>query len=154
MRIHIPSYCGIYSRRERKPAMLRKSPYLLLRPKVLFTVAAVILLVCAAHRPWRLLFIFSGKGLTYTLVFVVAGLLIGAMVHELGQFCFRTNVSPWYTRRAAAIFLIVALMGINALLPIVDRMAFAVIGTGPFLSSAASGYVLIAFELVWVAMLE
>jgi isoprenylcysteine carboxyl methyltransferase (ICMT) family protein YpbQ len=127
---------------------------MLLRPKVLFTLAAAILLICAIRRPWRLLFIFSGKGLTYTLVFVVAGLLIGAVVHELGQFCFRTKGSPWYTRRAAAVFLIVALMGINTLLPIVDRMAFAVIRTGPFLSSADSAYVLIALELIWVALLE
>ena len=154
MRIHIPSSWGIYSRRERKPAILRKSPYMLLRPKVLFTLAAAILLICAIRRPWRLLFIFSGKGLTYTLVFVVAGLLIGAVVHELGQFCFRTKGSPWYTRRAAAVFLLVAMIGINTLLPIVDRMAFAVIRTGPFLSSADSAYVLIALELVWVALLE
>lgn len=154
MRIHIPSSCGIYSRRERKPAMLRKSPYLLLRPKVLFTMAAAILLACAIHRPWRLLFVFSGKGLTCAMVFIVAGLVIGAIVHELGQFCLRTNVSPWYTRRAAAVFLLVAMIGINALLPIIDRMVFAVIGTGPFLSSATSAYVLIAFELVWVALLE
>jgi len=154
MRILPPLLRRNQSYYERWSIMPRRDPYLLLRPKVLFTLATVILAACAIHRPWRLLLIFSGKGLTRVVVLVVAGLLIAALVHELGRVCLRTKGSPWYTRRAAPIFLLAALIGINALLPTVDRIAFAAVGTGPFLSSAAAANALIGIELIWFAVLE
>ena len=131
-----------------------RKPCLLLRPKVLYALAAVILVLCAIHRPWRLLLIFWGKGLTRAVVLVIAGLVIAALIHMLGQACLRTRSGPWYTQWAAVVFLPVALIVINAALPTVDRIAFAVIGAGPFLSSSAAANALIAIELIGIALLE
>jgi len=72
----------------------------------------------------------------------------------LGQARLRTGSGPWYTRRTAVVFLPLALIVINAALPAVDRIAFAVIGAGPFLSSSAAANALIAIELIGVALLE
>jgi hypothetical protein len=120
----------------------------------LYALAAVILVLCAIHRPWRLLLIFWGKGLTRAVVLVIAGLVIAALIHMLGQACLRTKSGPWYTRWTAVVFLPVALIVIHALLPTVDRIAFAFTGAGPFLPSAAEANALVAIVLIGVALLE
>ena len=71
-----------------------------------------------------------------------------------GQACLRTRSSPWHTRWTAVVFLPVALIGINTLFSAVDRIAFTLTGAGPFLSSAAAANLLIARELIGVALLE
>jgi hypothetical protein len=134
--------------------MVRKSPYLVLQPKVLYTLAAAILVLCGLHRPWRLLSLFSGKGLTCAVVLAVASFVVATLVHELGQLCFRGTGGPWFTRRAAVPFLLVAVVGINTMLPALDRVVFTLTKTGPFLSTAGAVYVLVALELVWIALLE
>jgi len=134
--------------------MLHKRPCLLLQRKVLLTLAAAILLACAINRPWRLLLVFSSKGLTSIVVLVIAGLLVAVLVHELAQVCFRSRSGPWYTRRGATVFVLVLLIGVNLLLPVADHLVLKVGGVGPFLSSAATAYALIAAELIWIALLE
>jgi hypothetical protein len=131
-----------------------RRPCLLLRPRILYALAIAILVLCAAHRPWRLLFIFSGKGLTRAVVLVIVGFVIAALIHLFGQACLRTRSGPWYTRWTAVLYLPVALIGINAVLPVVDRIASALTGAGPFLASAAAANALIAIELIGIALLE
>ena len=72
----------------------------------------------------------------------------------LGQACLRTKSGPWYTQWTAVLYLTVALIVINTALPPVDRVASALTGAGPFLSSAAAENALIAIELIGVALLE
>jgi hypothetical protein len=131
-----------------------RKPCLLLRPTVLYKLAGVILALCAIHRPWRLLFIFSGKGLTRVVVLVIAGLMIAALIHVLGQVCLHSKSGPWFTQWTAVLYLPVVLIVINTLLPTVDRIALALTGAGPFLSSAAAANALIAVELIGIALLE
>jgi hypothetical protein len=50
--------------------------------------------------------------------------------------------------------LAVAVIGINALLPAVDRIAFATAGAGSFLSSALTANALIAIEMIGVAIFK
>jgi hypothetical protein len=98
--------------------------------------------------------LFSGKGLTCEVVLAVAALVVAAFVHELGQLCFRRIGGPWFTRAAAVPFLLVAIVGINTVLPVLDRAVFMLTKMGPFLSTAASVYVLVAMQLAWIALLE
>jgi hypothetical protein len=52
------------------------------------------------------------------------------------------------------LFLIIVLVGANALLQVADDLLFKAVGVGPFLSSAVTVYALVAIELVWIALLE
>lgn len=124
------------------------------RRKALFLLACILLLLALAHRPWMLLFAFSAKGLTNSVVFVVVGLVAVIAVHELAHFILRGRGGPWIGRRWALIFLPIALVCINALLSVVDKLAGRTLGVGPFLSSNTAMYMLTAVELMWIALLE
>ena len=124
------------------------------RRKALLVLSCILLVVVAAHRPWKLLFVFSAKGLTNTLVFVVGGLVGAIAVHEFAQIVLRGRGEPWYTRRGSLVFLPVALLCTNALFGAADNLASKTIGIGPFLSSNASMCILLAVELMWIALLE
>jgi hypothetical protein len=50
--------------------------------------------------------------------------------------------------------LLVAFVAVNVAVRAADRLAFEVLGTGPFLASTAAAYVLIALELIWIALLR
>ena len=117
-------------------------------------LAGILLVVVLAHRPWILLLAFSGKGLTKTVLLVVAGLTAVIAIHELAQFVLRGRGEPWYSRRGALIFLPAALLCMNALLSIVDNLASRIFGIGPFLSSNAAMCMLVAVELLWIILLE
>ena len=124
------------------------------RKKVLFLLACILLLLALAHRPWMLLFAFSAKGLTNSVVFVVVGLVAVIAVHELAHFVLRGQRGSWIGRRWALIFLLITLVCINALLSVVDKLACKSFGVGPFLSSSTAMYVLTGVELMWIALLE
>ena len=61
-----------------------------------------------------LLFVFSAKGLTNTLVLVVGALVAVITIHEFAQLVLRSRGEPWYTRRGSLVFLPVALLCITA----------------------------------------
>jgi len=124
------------------------------RRKALFMLACILLVVAMAHRPWMLLFAFSAKGLTSTLVLVVGAIVGVTTIHELAQLALRSRGEPWYTRRGSLVFLPVALLCINALFSAADNLVSKTFGMGPFLSSNTAMCILIAVELMWIALLE
>lgn len=81
--------------------MARNTTDTLFRRRALFMLAGILLVVVLAHRPWILLLAFSGKGLTKTVLLVVAGLTAVIAIHELAQFVLRGRGEPWYSRRGA-----------------------------------------------------
>lgn len=123
----------------------------MLRRKVLFTLAGAIVLACAVSSPLRFVFLLCGEKLV---ALVIGGFLAAAVVRGLLPICFRAKGRPWHTRWTAPVFLLVALVAVNVALRAADRLAFEVFGTGPFLSSATAAYVLIALELIWIAVLR
>jgi len=151
MRTQSPSHSRNWRSRQRWPVVSARKPRGLLRRKILFTLAGAILIACAISSPLAFVLLLCGEKLV---ALVIAGFLVAATVRMLGPVCLGAKGSVWHTRWAAPIFLLVALVAVNTALRIVDRLGFAVLGTGPFLSSAAAGYVLIALELVWIAVLR
>jgi len=134
---------------EKEPPTFRTTPHFLLRRKTLLILAFFILLAGAVLRPLRFILLLRSRRFITVLV---AGLLVGALVRELAARCLGTKGRLWYTRWAAPIFLLVAFVAVNIALRVVDRLAFAVLGTGPFLSSAAAAYVLVPLELIGIAV--
>jgi hypothetical protein len=125
-----------------------------LRRKTLFMLGCILMVVGVAHRPWMLLLAFSTKGLTNTLVLVVVGLVAVIIIHEFAQLVLRGRGEPWYIRRGSLIFLPIVLGCLNALLSVADHVASKLFDIGPFLSSHAAMCMLIAVELIWIALLE
>lgn len=123
----------------------------MLRRKVLFTLAGAILLACAISSPLSFLFLLCTDKFV---ALVIVGFLVAATVRILAPVCFATKGGVWHTRWTAPVFLLVALVAVNVALRAADRLAFEVFGTGPFLSSTAAAYVLIALELIWIAVLR
>jgi hypothetical protein len=133
---------------EKEPPTFRTIPHFLLRRKTLLILAFSILLAGAVLRPWSFILLLRSRGFIAVLV---AGLLAGALVRELAAVCLGTKGRLWYTRWAAPVFLLAALVAVNTAVHAADRLAHQVLGTGPFLSSGAAAYVLIALELLWIA---
>lgn len=136
---------------EKEPPTFRTTPHCLLRRKTLLILAFSILLAGAVLRPWSFILLLRSRGFIAVLA---AGLLAGALVRELAAVCLGTKGRLWYTRWAAPVFLLAAFVAVNIALHAADRLAFAVLGTGPFLASAVAAYVLIALELIWIALLR
>ena len=134
--------------------MAQRIASMFFRRKVLFLLACILLLLALAHRPWMLLFIFSARGLTNSVVFVVVGLVAVIAVHELAHLVLRGRTGSWIARRGALVFLPIALVCVNALLTVADKGACKTLGIGPFFSSNAAMYALVAVELMWITLLE
>jgi hypothetical protein len=107
-------------------------------------------LACAISSPLSLMFLLCSDRL---IVLVIAGFLIAAAVRASVPVCLATKKRLWHTRWPAPVLMLVVLVAINITLRVADRLALQVLGTGPFLSSAAAPYVLIALELIWIALL-
>lgn len=138
-------------RRQRQPVALPRRPHWLLQRKVLLTLAAAILLACAVRRPLGFILLVRSRNLV---ALVIAGFVVAALVRELATVCLRSKGRPWHTRWFAPLLVVLALAGINALLPAADRLAFAVFGIGPLLTSEMVAQVLIALQLMWIAVLR
>ena len=135
----------------RRPPMFRTTPHFLLRSKTLLILACLILLAGAVLKPLSFVLLLRGRRFIAVLV---AGLLVGTLVRELAVVCLGTKGRLWYTRWAAPVFLLVALAAINSLFPIADLALVKMFGTGPFFSSPAAAHVVIAMELVTIALLR
>lgn len=151
MSIRLPYRARNRRSRPRWPGVVPRRPHFLLRRKVLFTLAGAILLACAISSPLSLLFLLCSDRLV---ALVIAGFLVAATVRILAPVCFAAKGGAWHTRWAAPIFLFVALVGVNIAFHAADRLAFAVLGTGPFLASAVAAHVLITLELIWIVLLR
>jgi len=151
MCIQSPLHSRNWRPREKWPVVFVRRPHVLLQRKVLFILAGAILLACAISSPLSFMFLLCSEKLV---ALVIAGFLGAAVVRMLVPVCLATKGGVWHTRRVAPIFSLVALIAANIALRAVDHLAFAVLGTGPFLSSTAGTYVLIALELIWIAVLR
>jgi hypothetical protein len=138
-------------RYQRKPPTFRTTPHFLLRRKTLLILACFILLAGAVLRPLSFILLLRSRRF---IVVLVAGLLVGALVRELAAVCLGTKGRLWYTRWGAPVFLLIALVAVNALFPIADHMVVRIFGIGPFFSSVAAAYVLVGMELVAIALLR
>lgn len=138
-------------RYDRRVVPLPRRPHWLLRRKVLLTLAVAILLACAVRRPLGFVLLLRHRRLVTV---VIAGFAVAALVRELATVCLRSKGCPWHAQRVAPLFLFVALVGINALLPVADRMAVALLGIGPLVTSDMVAHVLIASQLIWLAVLR
>ena len=86
---------------------------------------------------------------------LIVGALIGVIaIHELAQFVLRSQGEPWYVRRGTLIFLPIALLCLNAIFSIADQLVFKSFGTAPFLPSQTAMCILVATDLMWIALLE
>ncbi len=151
MSIRLPYRARNRRSRPRWPVVVPRRPHFLLRRKVLFTLAGAILLACAISSPLSLLFLLCSDRFV---ALVIAGFLVAATVRILAPVCFAAKGGVWHTRWAAPIFLLVALVGVNIALRAADRLAFEMLGMGPFLSSTAAPSILIAIQLVSIALLR
>ena len=134
-----------------RPLALPRRPCWVLQRKVLLTLAVAILVACAISSPLSFAFLLAGDTLV---VLVVVGFVVAAFVRVLALVCLGAKFNRWHTRGIAPVFVLVALIVINALLRMADPIASKILGSRPFLSSAAAVYVLVALELVWLAFLR
>ena len=86
---------------------------------------------------------------------LIVGALIGVIaIHELAQFVLRSQGEPWYVRQVTLIFLPIALLRLNTIFSISDQLVCKSFGIAPFLPSQTAMCILIATELMWIALLE
>ena len=124
------------------------------RRKTLFTLGFVLMGIAITHRPWLIFFAFSAKGLTNTLVLMVAALVGIIVIHELAQRVLRSQGKPWYIRRGSLLFLPISLLCLNILFRVTDQFISKTFGMVPFLPSQSAMCMLVAAELMWIALLE
>lgn len=134
-----------------RPLVLPRRPCWVLQRKVLLTLAIAILAACAISSPLSLVFLLAGDSFV---VLVAVGFVVAALVRVLAPVCLGAKFSRWHTRGIAPVFVLVALVAANALLRTIDPIASQILGSGPFLSSATAVYVVVALELVWLALLR
>ena len=124
------------------------------RRKTLFTLGFVLMGIAIAHRPWLIFFAFSAKGLTNTLVLMVAALVGIIVIHELAQRVLRSQGKPWYIQRGSLLFLPISLLCLNILFRVTDQFISKTFGMVPFLPSQSAMCMVVAAELMWIALLE
>jgi hypothetical protein len=101
-----------------------------------------------------ILSLLTAKGLVNAAVLAILGIVAAITLHGFAQHILVGRGEPWYVRRGTLIFLPIALLCLNVLFTMIDKLLFKTFGIGPFLSSQAAKCILIAAELMWIAFLE
>jgi len=124
------------------------------RRNSILILAGLFLVMAVIDKPSLLLFFTSSKQFISIVLIVAAAFVATLGIYRFVEPIFGRGNSPWYARPGAVIFLAVALMGINAMFMILDNLFANILGTGPFLVHKAYIYLFMAFELVWILLLE
>jgi hypothetical protein len=114
-------------------------------------LAGLILLFCAITSPLKLVFLASSEKLV---TLGIVAIITAAVVRSLANLVLRGRVRPWHTRPLAPLFLLIALVIVNTLLHVAERIAVALFGVDPVFSSATVRYVLLALQLAAVAVVR
>ena len=117
-------------------------------------LAGIFLVMAVIDKPSLLLFFASAKQFISIVLIVAAAFVATLGIYRFVEHIFGRGNQPWYARPGAVIFLAVALMGINAMFMVLDNLFSNILGTGPFLVHKAYIYLFMAFELVWILLLE
>ncbi len=117
-------------------------------------LAGVFLVMAVIDKPSLLLFFTSSKQFISIILIVAAAFVATLGIYRFVEPIFGRNNPPWYAKPGAVIFLTVALIGINAIFMVLDNLISNILRTNPFLINKAYIYLFMAFELVWILLLE
>ena len=124
------------------------------RRNSIFMLAGVFLVMAVIDKPSLLLFFTSSKQFISIILIVAAAFVATLGIYRFVEPIFGRNNPPWYAKPGAVIFLTVALIGINAIFMVLDNLISNILRTNPFLINKAYIYLFMAFELVWILLLE
>ena len=124
------------------------------RRNSILMLAGVFLVMAVIDKPSLLLFFTSSKQFISIILIVAAAFVVTLGIYRFVEPIFGRDNLPWYAKPGAVIFLTVALIGINAIFMVLDNLISNILGNGPFLINKAYIYLFIAFELVWILLLE
>jgi len=124
------------------------------RRNSILMLAGVFLVMAVIDKPSLLLFFTSSKQFISIILIVAAAFVATLGIYRFVEPIFGRNNPPWYAKPGAVIFLTVALIGINAIFMVLDNLISNILRTNPFLINKAYIYLFMAFELVWILLLE
>ncbi|MFH1613778.1 MAG: hypothetical protein ABIG61_01660 [Planctomycetota bacterium] len=124
------------------------------RRNSLLMLAGVFLIIAVINKPSLLLFFASAKQFISLALMVFAALLAAIGVYNFAISIFGRSELPWYTKPWAMLFLIAALLVINAALMFAGNMLSNMFKTNLFFVQDSYIYVFMAFEVLWLVLLE
>lgn len=134
--------------------MFRKTINPVKRRNSILIMAGVLLIIAIVNKPALLLFFISAQRFAGVALIAFAALLATLGIYNFVRKIFGRTSEPWYVKPRAMIFLVVVLIGINALLFLFDSLMSSIFGIGPFLSQRGYVYLFMAFELLWLVLFE
>ena len=117
-------------------------------------LAGVFLIIAVINKPSLLLFFASTKQFISLALIVFAALLAAIGIYNFAISIFGRTESPWYTRPWAMLFLVVALLIINAVLMFGGGLLSNVFKMNLFFVQDAYIYLFMGFEVLWLVLLE
>ena len=123
------------------------------RHRLLF--AAVVFLLIAVFIDPGILHRFACQAGIVTAAFlVIAAFLAAKGIRRLADVFFRGSARPWYGRAGVVVFLCIILPCINVLFIVIDNIFIDIRAMGQVTTQQVRMLVFMAFELLWIAMLE
>ncbi len=124
------------------------------RRNSLLIIAATFLVIALVNKPSLLLFFASVRQLISLALMIFAALWAALGIHNFATAVFGQAELPWYTRPWAILFLLVALLVINAVLMFAGSLLSNMCKTDLFFVQDAYIYLFMAFEVLWLALFE
>jgi hypothetical protein len=124
------------------------------RRHTLLFVAVVFLLIAGFIDPGILHRFACQVGVINAAFLVIAAFLAAKGIRRLADVFFGGSARPWYGRAGVVVFLCIILPCINVVFIIIDNMFFNITAIGQVAGQSVRMFVFMAFELLWIAMLE
>ena len=124
------------------------------RRNTLLRTAGIVMLLAIICRPALLLFCFSLREFLNTTILVVVAFFAAVSVDEWAESILRSPGDPWYVRKGATLFLLLATLFMTTIVAVVGNWTFKAIGSGPLMSQNGAVLEFIALQLLWIVLLE
>ena len=124
------------------------------RRNTLLIIAAITMLLAIICRPAILLFFLSAREFLNSTILIVVAFFSAASIDRWSPNILRSPENPWYIRKGATIFLIVALFIMTSIVVVVGNNTFRSIGSGPLMSQNGAVLEFIALQLFWIVICE
>ena len=121
---------------------------------VLLTISGMLMLMAVVQRPSLLLFFTSASTIFGLAVAIAVAFFMALGIREFAHVFLPGPAEPWYARRGSFIFLTIILWALNTILTVFNRIAFISHPAGSMFGSQDFKFLLMAFEVLWVVLLE
>ena len=123
------------------------------RRNSLLILAGIFSVIAIIDRPSMLLFFVSVREFISLILVAFAAFMATMGIYHYAAHIFGRTELPWYTKPGGMVFLAVMLICINAAFMLMSRLLSRILGTA-FLEHNAHVYLFMAFELLWIVLLE